>query len=59
MLDREPEPHYGKAAWMAVRTGQANERTDRGLAVREVNKGYQSERERGVPSSTLTTPLAP
>ena len=39
MLDREPEPHYGKAAWMAVRTGQANERTDRGLAVREGQQG--------------------
>ena len=46
-LDREPEPHYGKAAWMAARTGQANERTDRGLAVREINKGYQSECEQG------------
>ena len=46
-LDREPEPHYGKGAWMAARTGQANERTDRGLAVQEINKGYQSERENG------------
>ena len=46
-LDREPEPHYGKGAWMAAKTGEPNERTDRGLDVQEINKGYQSERENG------------
>ena len=46
-LDRDPEPHYGKGAWMAARTGQANERTEQGAQVREINQGYQSERANG------------
>ncbi len=46
-LDREPEPHYGKAAWMAVRSGHPNERTERGAEVQKINQGYAAERERG------------
>ena len=26
-LDRDPEIHLGRSAWMALRTGEANERT--------------------------------
>ena len=32
---------------MAARTGQFNERIERGAKVREINQGYQSERENG------------
>ena len=32
---------------MAARTGQSNERIERGAKVREINRGYQSEREIG------------
>ena len=46
-LDREPEPHYGRAAWLAVRTGQPNDRTDRGAEIQKINQGYAAERERG------------
>ena len=46
-LDRDPEPHYGKGAWMAARTGEPNERTERGAAVKKINQGYEAEREQG------------
>ena len=46
-LDRDPEIHLGKAAWMALRRGEGNERTRRNDWINLGNKAREEERSRG------------
>ncbi len=43
-LDRDPEIHLGRAAWMALRTGETNERTRRNEQIAEGNRDREQER---------------
>ena len=43
-LDRDPEIHLGRAAWMEVRTGEANERTRRNEQIAEGNRDFGPSR---------------
>ena len=46
-LDRDPEIHLGRAAWMMLRTGEANERTRRNDQIAEGNRDREQERAAG------------
>ena len=46
-LDRDPEIHLGKAAWMALRRGEGNERTRRNDWINLGNQAREEERSRG------------
>ena len=46
-LDRDPEIHLGRAAWMMLRTGEGNERTRRNDQIAEGNRGREQERAAG------------
>ena len=46
-LDRDPEIHLGRASWMALRTGEANERTERNDRIAEGNREREQERAAG------------
>ena len=46
-LDRDPEIHVGRASWMALRTGEVNERTDRNDRIAEGNREREQERAAG------------
>ena len=46
-LDRDPEIHLGRAAWMMLRTGEANERTRRNNQITEGNREREQERAAG------------
>ena len=52
-LDRDPEIHLGRSAWMALRTGEANERTRRNDQIAEGN------REREEESTSFETKVSP
>ena len=43
-LDRDPEIHLGRAAWMMMRTGEANERTRRNDQIADGNRDREQER---------------
>ena len=43
-LDRDPELHLGRSAWMALRTGEANERTRRNEQIADGNCDREQER---------------
>ena len=43
-LDRDPELHLGRSAWMALRTGEANERTRRNDQIADGNRDREQER---------------
>ena len=45
-LDRDPEIHLGKAAWMARRRGEGNERTRRNDRICDGNRAREMERGR-------------
>ena len=45
-LDRDPEIHLGKAAWMARRRGAGNERTQRNDRICDGNRAREMERGR-------------
>ena len=45
-LDRDPEIHLGKAAWMARRRGEGNERTRRNDRICSGNQAREMERSR-------------
>ena len=42
-LDRDPEIHLGRAAWMMLRTGEDNERTRRNDQIAEGNREREQE----------------
>ena len=46
-LDRDPEIHLGKSAWMALRRGEGNERTRRNDWINLGNQAREEERSRG------------
>ena len=46
-LDRDPEIHLGRASWMALRTGEVNERTERNDRIAEGNRDREQERAAG------------
>ena len=46
-LDRDPEIHLGRSAWMALRTGEANERTQRNEQIAEGNRDREQEQAAG------------
>ena len=46
-LDRDPEIHLGRAAWMMLRTGEGNERTRRNDQIAEGNRDREQERAAG------------
>ena len=46
-LDRDPEIHLGRASWMMLRTGEANERTGRNEQIAEGNREREQERAAG------------
>ena len=46
-LDRDPEIHLGRAAWMMLRTGEDNERTRRNDQIAEGNREREQERAAG------------
>ena len=46
-LDRDPEIHLGRAAWMEARTGATNERTQRNEQIAEGNRAREQERATG------------
>ena len=46
-LDRDPEIHLGKAAWMALRSGRGNERTRRNDRIAFGNVAREQRREEG------------
>ena len=46
-LDRDPEIHLGKSAWMALRRGEGNERTRRNDRINAGNQERDMERSRG------------
>ena len=46
-LDRDPEIHLGRAAWMAARQGVGNERTRRNDRIVRGNQDRERERSRG------------
>ena len=46
-LDRDPEIHLGKSAWMALRRGEGNERTRRNDRITDGNREREMERSRG------------
>ena len=46
-LDRDPEIHLGRASWMMLRTGEANERTRRNEQTAEGNREREQERAAG------------
>ena len=46
-LDRDPEIHLGRSAWMVQRTGEANERTRRNDQITEGNRDREQERAAG------------
>ena len=46
-LDRDPEIHLGRASWMALRTGEVNERTERNDRIADGNRDREQERVAG------------
>ena len=46
-LDRDPEIHLGRAAWMMARSGEWNERTSRNNGAAFYNKAREYQREEG------------
>ena len=46
-LDRDPEIHLGRAAWMMMRTGEDNARTERNDRIVEGNRDREQERAAG------------
>ena len=46
-LDRDPEIHLGKSAWMVLRRGEGNERTRRNDRICDGNQAREMERSRG------------
>ena len=46
-LDRDPEIHLGRSAWMMARTDESNERTDRNDRIVEGNRDREQERAAG------------
>ena len=46
-LDRDPEMHLGKSAWMMAERGRGNERTRRNARIVEGNRAREMERGRG------------
>ena len=48
-LDRDPEIHLGRSAWMMARSGEDNERTERNDRIAAGNRDREQERAAGTP----------